>query len=234
MNVTVDLPLVEEVVFLGLRDAAIHGDRAGSTELRRRLDSIYDLPVDSPERDRAFREFHLEAFERLGHDRLLRGSLREFRLLGRVVPRASFFKAVRQREEGGDLHVRDGSPTAVFRVRPVAFLEPGAFEPWLRRELLHIQDMVDPDFGYRPDLGEDPGDAARFNLIRDRFAVLWQLSIDGRLGLPSEASPVGRVFRPLEADERDALAESVRGWPRPTFDELLALARVDRPLQAIG
>jgi hypothetical protein len=46
------------------------------------------------------------------------------------------------------------SRTLTLQVRPESFLDELRFASWARRELLHIEDMVDPAFGYAPWLRE--------------------------------------------------------------------------------
>ncbi len=50
----------------------------------------------------------------------------------------------------------------------------------MRRELLHVADMLDERFGYVRE--GFTGDASRQNLQRDRYHVLWNVYVEGRLG----------------------------------------------------
>jgi hypothetical protein len=51
----------------------------------------------------------------------------------------------------------------------------------LRREILHVLDMLDPAFGYIPEVSSGESDPALMTLLRERYRVVWDATIDGRL-----------------------------------------------------
>ena len=145
---------------------------------------------------------------------------------------------ISRRDESSELFVRadESDPTrvhraATIRIRAVAFAELEALQAWLRRELYHLQDMVDPAFGYRPSLGAGEVSAARENLLRDRYRVLWEAWIETRLGGigPVAAQGVERVFRSSSPEERAHILETVRTAKALTHGDLLDLARSPTP-----
>ncbi len=93
---------------------------------------------------------------------------------------------------------------------------------------MHISDMLDPDFGYRPDLAPAGTEPGRRHLFSERYRVLWNITVNGRLArrgqLLEEAGAVHRdeferVFSML--DER---LDSCYRWfyerDRPTHRSL--------------
>ncbi|MFO0983333.1 MAG: hypothetical protein U1E76_16630 [Planctomycetota bacterium] len=77
--------------------------------------------------------------------------------------------------EGADLLVATGADRAaakrsvLIRLRAATLVEQPCLLPFLRHELYHIADMLDPGFGYDPAL-PDELDPARINLVLARFA----------------------------------------------------------------
>lgn len=235
MEILFDPALVEEAVFHGLRQREKEGRRDLPLEHRREIDPLYELPPGDETRERAFREIHARYFRILGYDRLFERILEDVGLVGAAIDRATILRAHSAREEGAELFVRlegCGPPnrverTMVVRLRPPSFLSPDSLAVWLRRELFHVRDMIDPEFGYAPELGEVPDLPGRMNLVRDRYRVLWDAYIDGRLGLAQESppEPFERAFRSLEPDERRRLYERVRSARSLRHADLAAFAR---------
>jgi hypothetical protein len=152
---------------------------------RAERDRIYD--VDDPdEREARFEELHGRYFIHLGLDRPLHEALAErpellLRARGcRVLP------AISRTEEMADVRSEVGAPgesapTLVVRLRPQSLLDHETLRTLLRRELLHVSDMLDPSFGYLRELPDVDTDPAVVNLLRERYRVLWDASTDGRL-----------------------------------------------------
>ncbi len=106
-------------------------------------------------------------------------------------------------EEGADLS--PSADTASLRVclRRVRG-DLGELRAFLLHELTHLVDLLDAGFGYRredPALGER---RPRAELVRDRYRVLWNASVDGRLALREETVPGTEEIRRNEV--RRALA----------------------------
>lgn len=233
MDLEIDRPLVEEAVFLGIRQAGADGRQELHDILRRAQDVAYSLPEGH--REPAFREFYRTAFERLGFEQLLSTVVDEFGLLGEHLSRLRIVKAIRRKAEGADLHVRrtpasevGAVRTGVVRIMAIRFVEPIELRRWLRPELLQLQDMVDPAFAYRPDLGVDPCDPARRELVRDRYAVLWRAYVAGRLGRSVDPVAFDRAFRSEPPDRREALARFVATSRGLSHEDLLGLARPEQ------
>ena len=102
----------------------------------------------------------------------------------------------------------------------------------LRRDLLHVADMLDPSFRYAPSPPAVEGGATREKLVRDRYRVLWDLSVDGRLvsrGLLDNGVEQARKAEYLAAfgmpgPEAEGPFERLFRGPRPAHPELWAMA----------
>jgi hypothetical protein len=245
MHIELDPQLLEAVVFLEIRRREQLGEQATYRDYRGRVDALYDLSADDEGRDIAFRDVHADFFERLGFGQAIRGYIEEFPLLRQELDRITFLKARSRREEGADLFVRldEGGGglhhrTAVLHLRAETFLDTDKLSILLRRELYHVSDMVEPAFGYEPNLGDTGESIAQENLIRDRYRVLWNLYIDARLARAGRApaailqqpqSLLERAFDSLGEQNTKAIFETVSNATSLTHSDLLALAKPCSP-----
>ncbi len=106
--------------------------------------------------------------------------------------------AVRSREEGADLLSRPAGFVALVKLQPGSLLRQQLLLSFLRHEFTHLLDMLDPCFGYESDLSSPGGDPVHDNLIRNRYRVLWDTWIDGRLWQRGWASDEIRHYRRSE------------------------------------
>ncbi len=240
MDIELDPQLLEAVVFLEIRRREQLGDQAAYRDYRDRVDALYDLPADDEGRDIAFRDAHAVFFARLGFEQALRDYLGEFPLLHQELDRITFLRAVSRKGEGAELFVRvdEGGGrhrrTAVLRLQAETFLDADRMPVLLRRELYHMSDMVDPAFGYEPDLGDTGESIAQENLVRDRYRVLWDLYIDARLvradrapgaTLEQRRSLLEKAFDGLSDQDTKVIFKTVSNAKALTHGGLLALAR---------
>lgn len=194
--------------------------------------------ADPDRRAEAFGSVHAAFFQEWGLEQRLRDALGRFPLLTHAAATVAFRQARTAAEESADLHVNPaGERHALVAVRPerVATLETLA--PFLHHELQHLEDMVDPAFGYVPDLGEGPLTASQQRLVRDRFRLLWNITVDGRLhrrGQPTVADETRRRSEFLNAfgflDDAEYRFASLWNEERPRQTDLLARARDPRGL----
>jgi hypothetical protein len=203
-RITYDAAVVEESVLLAERRLSA----ADAANFRAERDRIYD--ADEPdEREARFEELHGRYFLQLGLDRPLHEVLADrpellLRTRGcRVLP------AFSRREEMADLRAEidapaESPPTIVVRLRPQSLLEHEALRILLRRELLHVADMLDPEFGYTRELPSVETDPAVLKLLRERYRVVWDATIDGRLCRAGLLETSARAAR---------LAEFTRAFP---------------------
>jgi hypothetical protein len=214
--------LVEAAVLEALAgrpaERALHAER----------DPLYAM-ADPEAREAAFTALHARWFVGLGLDQPLRDALAERPEIGERCGRGIVVRAPAVRAEGADLLVAPPArPTLLVRLTAQRLGARGRALTLLRRELLHVADMLDPDFGYAPRMGAGapaPG-------WQERYRVLWDASIEGRLvrsGLaPSTARAerlreFTRAFPALGPRVGAAFARFFDG-PRCTHAELVAAA----------
>lgn len=108
--------------------------------------------------------------------------------------------------------------TGVIALRAERFADDAELAGLLRHELTHLQDMVDPAFGYSPELPRAGTDPACQRLARQRYRLLWDLTIDGRLARRSDGAQT------LREQHRAAFDRAFSFWPearrQAVFEEL--------------
>lgn len=175
--------LVEETVLLA--EGTL--DPADARAFRRERDHLYDQ-VDLDRREADFRAFHMRWFAHLGLHRVIEDI---------VAPRADILsrvagcrvsRALIRRDEGADLldpspatSRADARPTLALRLRPPELLDPVTLGAFLAHELTHVTDMLDPVFEYERALPPSDDGPSSDNILRDRYRVVWDVTIDGRL-----------------------------------------------------
>jgi hypothetical protein len=208
--------------------AAVRG-RADERALHAERDRLYEIAEPEP-REAAFAELHARWFERQALDRPFREMLAERPEIGARCRRYLVARARDRREEAADLLVTpDAPPTLLVRVAPETVSAPGRLGLLLRRELLHVADMLDPRFDYRPTLGPEAGGGARESGVRDNYRVLWNVYVDGRLVRAGLVPPGVRAERLREfarafPGASEAAFERFYGGRALTHAELLAFA----------
>jgi hypothetical protein len=166
--------LVEEATLLAV---AGHPEESA---FRRERDRLYEI-ADPEAREAAFRAFHAAWFERLGLGRPIGWAIEERGLIKRAAERCLVVSAVSSREEGAELFVAERRRSVAIRLAPATLLAPERLLALLRHELLHIADMLDPHFAYEPWLSASDAGPAHRDLLKDRYRVVWDAYIDGRL-----------------------------------------------------
>lgn len=223
--------LMESVVFQATRENA-----RVEPEYRKEFSACYD-ESDPDRRESAFRAVHERWFEKLGFRARLLELLAEFKFVLSQVTRLVVADVIGARRQGIELFGAPGRYNVVISICPSFLLNARNMSVWAHHELQHIDDMLDPSFGFDKSLAPGgPTDAAR-NLHRDRYALLWAISIDGRanrLGLAPKAVKAKRRVEFARAfgfdDARQAEQSFANLWDsmlseRPTHSTLLELAR---------
>lgn len=232
--------LVEGVVLEAIRRQEAMGHSALSAEYHRLVDPIYERPA--VERDALFHAVHVRLFEGLKFGESVWQALGEYPdLTGRVE--AVVVTTATRRDEGADLSRESlhpsSAPTIVIKVRPERFFDPSRFRRFLRHELMHIQDMLDPAFGLTPESRLPDGSPTEITMLKDRYRMLWDLSIDARLVRIGKETVSGRderyvEFRVLYRKLDPTQVETVFAWlwqtDRPSHEELVGMARDVRTL----
>ena len=217
LTIEYEQSLIETTVFLAVR----HEERL-ECQLHQVVDRLYEIP-DEEIRQREFVPVFREFFTRLGFDKLIAGLLAERPLVGELVDRCVVREAPRKKAQSAELLVQDKrgvadrvGRTLVIQMCPQSFLDHGRFITLMRRELLHVADMLDERFGYIRETF--PGDPSQQNLQRDRYRVLWDTYVAGRLerenfGVNAEKERLnrsfGRVFTNTDAGDSSGVFDAV-------------------------
>jgi hypothetical protein len=225
-----DIRLVEEAVARAVRGRSMDDQQL----FHRQREAAYKV-ADRDEREAVFAQVHRSWFAGLGLHRPLDQALTEAGALRTRAGACRVARAVSRKDELADLfdqneRPQDSSTVILVRLRPESLLEPETLLRFLRHEFQHLADMLDPTFGYRQQLpGSDAGPSYD-NILRNRYRVVWDTTIDGRLSRRGFAGPEVRLvrsrefratFRMLEDEVEDVFAT----WfddDHPTHKRLVA------------
>lgn len=181
IQLTYDPELVEETVLQAERAMPPLEARA----FRRERNRLYRI-ADPERREAAFRSLHLGWFTRIGFHESIGTVVAACEDVARRLDEGRVLRAVARNDEGADLvdHVAAGAvderPILVLRLRPATVLDPDRVRALLHHELMHVADMLDPAFGYARSLPSSADGPSGDNIQRDRYRVLWDVTIDGR------------------------------------------------------
>lgn len=226
--------LVEEAVLLAERTAPAVEVRA----FRCQRDRIYAV-TDEEAREARFQSLHLQWFARLELNRVIEHVVSERTDVIQRVSHGRVRRALTRKDEGADLvdemtpgGAGSGIPTLVLRLRPTTLLEPDFLAPLLHHELTHVADMLDPAFGYERALPASEDGPSADNILRERYRVVWDTTIDGRLARAGLGSGSARAARWQEfaaafamlGDRRGSAFERWFNETQPRHTEILAFA----------
>jgi hypothetical protein len=166
----------------------------------------------------------------------------DFLLLPEKLHLLAFRKAQNRNDEEAELYVTDhGQRNAVVALRPESLADTPCLDAFLRHEFSHLQDMVDPGFEYTPEFKPGPCGSTPQRLTRDRYRLLWDISIDGRLTASEYTTmtsrdhyrtALARGFSFWPNDRQDQVFDSLWNNPHPRHADLAALAADPRDLGA--
>jgi hypothetical protein len=168
-----DPRLMEDAVLLRV------SGHAQEAEFHQERERIYDI-ADEEKRDKRFHQLHQQWFIRLDLAHTVESALGDYPLLGRDTRGCRVMFAMFSKEEGADLY--GASPaTIIIKLRPSSLLDASTLLTFLRHEFMHLHDILDPCFAYQLELPQSEVGPTYDNLIRERYRVLWDTWIDGRL-----------------------------------------------------
>jgi hypothetical protein len=237
-----DPALVEEAVFLEFSRPAASGAAQIVAAFHREREAVYGL-ADAGQRDAAFQQLALRYFQSLGLAELFTARLEEFPRLSDRIELAVVRRVWSRKDEQVELYVGrppearlpvEASTTLFIGLQVSRCLDRGKLVAFLRHELMHVVDMLDPAFAYDPHVGFGGEYLPENELIRERFRLLWDLWVHGRmkrLGWQTVTADAGRrqeferMFEFLDPTHRKELFKTVSEQDRWTQGELLALAR---------
>lgn len=210
-----------------------------AAEYRRLAHALYAMPL-TEDRELRFERLHLDFFQRLQFDRAVRAVLEEFPHVTAAIDRFVVLEAVARAQEWVDFSPKGELRTVWMRLGAWRFQAPAALVEFLRRELVHVVDLLDPSFRFTPQssLAEHPSEEG---LIRDRYRLLWSASVAGRLERAGHdvtqerrriEAEVDAVYRQAPSKARARIVERFWSGERPDHPSLLAFARDTRSLLA--
>mgnify|MGYP001610422865 CR=1 FL=1 len=242
VEIRCDPAFVEEAVFLELGRVTAAGVRQMASAFHRERETVYELP-DTQQRDAAFQRLAHRYFETLGLSELFTARLEEFPRLSDRIELILLHRVWLRKEEQVELYVDQSrevplaltaSTTLFIGLQASRCLEREALTAWLRHELMHVSDMLDPTFAYDPHPAFGGECEPEHERIRARFRALWDLWVHVRLRrmgwqtVTADAvrrQEVERMFACLDPTHREELFKTVSEQDRWTQGELLALAR---------
>jgi hypothetical protein len=229
--------LVESVVTLHLAGGRVAALQ--SARFHREREKLYRV-LDPDDRNEAFFKLHLEWFCEWKLDQLVIEPVRERPLVEASLTLLAFRSARSRKEEGAELYVNDaGQKHGVIALRPARFRAAEPLRRFLRHEMLHLSDMVDPGFQYAPEI-RGPLSVTQQRLARERYRALWDVTIDGRLAQMSHEGKATRAQRREECDlafpfwpseKRESVFADLWNNPHPTHPMLESLVRDPRDLR---
>jgi hypothetical protein len=197
--------------------------------------------LDPDDRAAAFARLQLAWFTEWGFVERLNRIVARFVELAPALAAMAFRKARGRADEAAELYCdAEGQRRGIVALRPERFTDDSALTRFLHHELAHLADMVDPWFGYTPELGQTNQTASQLRLTRERYRLLWAISIDGRLvqrGLDTVADEVQRRqefrrgFAFLPENRREELFDSLWNGRLARHDQLLQIAADPRGLR---
>ncbi len=231
MKIHYDDDLLESAVFLCASGRRKDVPSLQVARFHRGREKIYSI-LDPDERNTAFFQLHLEWFREWGLESWLHKAVGDFPLLEAQLDGIAFRKARVRNDEGAELFVSaEHGRRAVVALQPERFGAQDGMTRFLNHELMHINDMIDPAFVYSPQLQIPAGVRAHERLVRERYRLLWDVTIDGRLhqrGFAIESSrdqrwaEFERAFAFCEDHQR--IFEELWSTPTPRHAALTALA----------
>lgn len=221
--------LIEEAVMRFI------SDRKEETVFRNGRNALYKIE-DSEQRDSAFQNFHLSWFAKLALETPLVKSLCYYPHIISMVDRVAIVQAPSKKKEGAELfrkndklYSNDEKNTSILiTLTPEQFCKPDRLLDYLRHELQHIEDMLNPNFGYKINSSNPKLSSLIDSLFLQRYSVLWDLSVDGRLSKKGWRTSLSKekhfekfqqTFQ-LPPGESSKLFDSFFNNPNPTHEKL--------------
>ena len=237
-----DPALMEAVVTRALAARVLFPAEFTERDFHAEADPLYRIK-NPDQRAARFRELFARWFSRGQFDRPFADALAELPEVERAVSLVTVTGAASQAEERADLATASGTLLSAesgklwlgISIQPARFTNRPSLRRWLRHELWHVQDILDPAFEYaREDLASAEAERLPQRVVQDRYAMLWSLAIDARvertglLPLRSREERVARAVAAFPGFSEEAHREVVatmgitRGTRHP---ELVELAR---------
>lgn len=175
--------------------------------------------ADPDDRNAAFFKLHLDWYREWGLERVLLAVLKAFPLLRERLSVLAVRKSRGKQDEGAELYVNHREQrTALLALKLERYEDDAMLENYLWHEFMHLHDMLNPAFNYEPVLHLPGLNAAQRRLAVERYRLLWDITIDGRIFAS------GRLPMSPREQHAAAFAHSYHFWSEPrqtkTFQDL--------------
>lgn len=252
VEIRYDPSFMEEAVFLELSAREAGGDRREAQVFHAQRSVIYEAEGSREQQDAAFHQLAARYFRELGFTELFLKRLEEVPLVAAHVQEVMVRRVFCRKDDRVELYVLSGSEahrhaggpaTLVIDLQAVRCRDHDWLVAWLRHELMHVSDMLDPAFAYDPHRAFDGEGELEQDLTRERFRLLWDLYVESRVRwmgwrVVMEESMRRREFEWMFAlwgrERRDAIWRDLGERERWTQHELLELARDERLTRMLG
>jgi hypothetical protein len=240
VEIRFDPALVEEAVFLELKRREVSGDRRMAKAFHAQRSGLYGAGA-AEERETRFRQLAERYFHELGLSALVTTRFAECPLVAAQVQVAAVQRVWSRKEEHVELYMRP--TTLLLGLQAACYLHRDALVAFLRHELMHISDMLDPAFAYDPHPEFGGMCETEDDLVRERFRVLWNVVVDSRLRRrgwqavaeePRRRQEFERAFSSWLPTRRHVVFEECSTRAQCTQRELLDLAKDERLTQTLG
>jgi hypothetical protein len=232
VKIQYDPTLMETMVTQAMRSREETGDISLARQYHRLADPIYDKEM--PEgRDKAFQTIFQELFVKWKLRDIFAEAIAEFPLFEEAA--LVYFKlTMYQKDAGADLMAKDreaGPKVIMIQLLAGQCAEEAGLRKFLRHEFMHVSDILDEAFRYEEALVE--GVPAE-NWVMDRYRLLWDIYIDGRLsdnGKSTAGADAGhrgeftRLYRKIPEEQRQEAFEWFSGARGLTHADILQLAK---------
>lgn len=249
MITTVELRLdpafVEEAVFLELKRLASSGETELSSAFHAERTALYEVQEEH-EREAAFHRLMNRYFQSLGLSELFNMRWEEFPKLSEHIDIAVLRRVFSRKEERVEFYrgrASDGlssfevSTSLLIGLQAARCLDRKTLIAFLRHELMHVADMIDPAFSYDPHAVLGGENKAEDELIRERFRLLWDLWVHRRMkqfGWQTVVDDTARrreferAFSAFDPARREEIFRVVDRQDRWTHQELLRFMQDER------
>lgn len=206
MEIRFQPALLQEVIDSFVEKTEREGDPTYYKEFHQHADPIYER-FSLDDREAEFKKLYQYLFGIWGFSDIIRDAFEEFPALKARIGIVLIKGVLKEDQEGVDILRKWGSVEhdlakqfeekglkgVGIKLIPRRFYDP-ALTRYCRHELMHIADMLTPEFGYDPDtkVGQNPGEET---LILQRYRVLWCLNIDSRLQAAGKESMLSKEDR---------------------------------------
>jgi hypothetical protein len=238
MEIHYDPQLVEETVFQELARRERLEDLDLVRRFRSESDAIYERHGVG-QREREFDRLHQTFFRLLGLDFSVRAVLTEFAEIKDKIASVLIGKAFTERDEAAEL-----SPDCRnlgVKIRPRRFLDRPVLLRQMRHELMHVSDMLAEEFAYAYEGSLRVSSPMEESIVRDRYGLIWDIHVDGRLarqgketvlGRDGRAREFGAVYAKIPAPQREAIFANLWQAESLTHHDILGMAHDAREVLA--